>query len=114
MEVTFPVYRPEQIDDDGDGFCEEPPCVNVESEPLDTGLDSGSPDTGGTDPMYLLDCNDNDANVAPNKFDILNGIDDNCNGLIDEGDDDGDGYCEVQPLPNVNLLKLLLMPMMKA
>ena len=97
LEVTFPVYRPEQIDDDGDGFCEEPPCVNVESEPLDTGLDSGSPDTGSTNPMYLIDCNDDDANVAPNKLDILNGIDDHCNGLIDEGDDDGDGYCEVQP-----------------
>jgi hypothetical protein len=30
------------------------------------------------------DCNDNNPNVFPNAYDWLNGVDDNCNGLIDE------------------------------
>ena len=46
------------------------------------------------------DCNDNNANIYPEAAEISNGIDDNCNGIIDEGlekytyykDADGDGY----------------------
>lgn len=55
----------------------------------------------------LLDCNDNNANVNPGRTedcgadDTGNGIDDNCNGYVDEGcnpctttDVDNDGYSE--------------------
>ena len=39
------------------------------------------------------DCNDQDATVNPGVEEVCNGIDDNCNGAIDEGfDNDADGY----------------------
>lgn len=40
-----------------------------------------------------LDCNDNNANIHPNASEVCDGVDNNCNGQIDEGfDQDGDGY----------------------
>lgn len=45
------------------------------------------------------DCNDNDAAVKPNQVEVCDGIDNNCNGDVDEGvtadlylDADGDGW----------------------
>ena len=43
-----------------------------------------------------MDCDDSNDNIAPDEEDRANGIDDNCNGLIDEGEDDQDGYNEAQ------------------
>ena len=66
-------------DDDGDGYCEEPPCINYTET--------------------LQDCNDNNAGANPaDTTEAISNIDDNCNGLVDDGttvfDDDGDGYSE--------------------
>jgi len=45
------------------------------------------------------DCDDNDAAIHPGVPEAINGVDDDCNGLIDDGtvayDDDGDGYSEL-------------------
>ena len=44
------------------------------------------------------DCDDNDPTVNPSSPEVENGLDDNCNGVTDEGtnayDDDGDGFSE--------------------
>jgi hypothetical protein len=66
-------------DDDGDGYCENDTlCL------------------GGWTPG---DCNDGDAAAYPGNVEVVNGSDDDCDGIVDNGtdavDDDGDGYSEV-------------------
>lgn len=54
------------------------------------------------DPGPLADCNDRDDRIHPGRDEATapNGVDDNCDGRIDEGtvvyDDDGDGLSEVE------------------
>jgi hypothetical protein len=73
-------------DDDGDGFCEVPPCVNASET--------------------LPDCDDAAPWMYPGNTEILDGYDNNCDGRVDEGtvvyDDDGDGYCENPPCINAS------------
>jgi len=50
-------------------------------------------DRDGDGYNYNNDCDDNNANINPRaRENPNNGIDDNCNGMIDEVDSDGDGY----------------------
>jgi Putative metal-binding motif/Secretion system C-terminal sorting domain/Mycoplasma protein of unknown function, DUF285 len=58
-------------DADGDGFGNAAAPQNACSQP--SGFVSNS-----------TDCNDANANVRPNATEICNGIDDNCNGIIDD------------------------------
>ena len=52
----------------------------------------------------LIDCDDTLADVNPDGKEKPNGLDDNCNGTVDETtvvyDDDGDGYRESPPCVN--------------
>jgi PKD repeat protein len=68
------------LDTDGDGFGKPGTSIAASQQP----------------PGYsnnALDCNDDLASVNPQAQEVCNGIDDNCNGTIDEGfDTDADGY----------------------
>ena len=84
-------------------------CKDDSVTPEDTALPPG--DSGGADSSEPLDvdgdgvpasedCDDNDAAVSPNAQELCDGIDNNCDGAVDEGaadatpwysDVDGDG-----------------------
>ncbi len=112
---TNPAVHPEAtevcngIDDDCDGSIDE----NVTTDYFPDidgdgyGAAGATPTPACTAPADLVpddsDCNDNDPAVHPGATELCNGIDDNCNGTVDEGfgdcndsDDDGDGYSENQ------------------
>ncbi|MCO4743666.1 MAG: hypothetical protein KC912_02685 [Proteobacteria bacterium] len=72
-------------DDDGDGSCEGANLDNT------GGLDCGDGSTAG-------DCNDTTDQVSLNGTEVENEIDDDCDGVVDEGtasaDDDLDGFSD--------------------
>jgi len=37
-----------------------------------------------------IDCDDDDADINPGEIEVCNGVDDDCNSIIDDGDTDGD------------------------
>ncbi|MDP2314716.1 MAG: putative metal-binding motif-containing protein [Pseudomonadota bacterium] len=74
------------------GACVQAPDAGT--KPVDTGEEAVDIDTTGD-----LDCDEADPDVDPGATEICNGIDDNCDGEIDEGvegtyyqDFDGDGF----------------------
>ncbi len=113
------------FDDDGDGFseaegdCDDGDATSHPGSPeaadgMDNDCDgiadeetSGYDDDGDTYSEDEGDCNDGNAAVHPNAAEDggtgtlhANGLDDNCNGLVDDGtlefDDDGDGYSDLE------------------
>ncbi len=87
-EATAIDVGSECYDDDGDGYCEAPPCMNASATEED--------------------CDDTDVSVHPYAEEVVNGVDDDCDGFVDEGtcayDDDGDGFCECPPCENTSSL----------
>ncbi len=100
-------------DDDCDGLTDEPDSVGCETYYFDGDGDgwysSGSPfkctcvpqGNFSAQPWQAGDCNDLNANVFPLAGEACDGVDNNCNGMTDEGenicayywyDGDGDGY----------------------
>jgi hypothetical protein len=77
--------KDEGCDDDKDSFCDKTMVVVYAANtvcPLTTNA-------------ATLDCDDTNAVVNPNKVEICDGLDNNCNGLTDENcDKDADGYCD--------------------
>ncbi len=84
------------LDDDGDGL-------------IDEGLPVGGPPVDADGDGALLcaatpeaaDCNDQIASIHPGAIETCNGMDDNCNGTIDEGHPTGGDDCGVAGLLGV-------------
>jgi hypothetical protein len=71
----------------GSGDLGTPRATNVDCD-IDEDGDGFSPPDG--------DCDDDDSTVYPGAYEGLDGIDNDCDGTVDDGasDDDGDGYSE--------------------
>jgi len=71
----------------------------ADPEPTDTGTETVITDSDGDGFPAEEDCDDTDAAVNPSVSEVCDGVDNNCDGSIDEGltetfyaDADGDGY----------------------
>ena len=115
-EVLVYGTNPLVADTDGDGLTDGVE-INVNgTDPLDNDTDNDllldgeevllygtnplvpDPDDDGDAFYWFQDCNDTNAMVYPGALEVLNGIDDNCDGQWDEGfnatDTDGDGLSD--------------------
>ena len=115
-EVLVYGTNPLVADTDGDGLTDGVE-INVNgTDPLDNDTDDDllldgeevllygtnplvpDPDDDGDAFYWFQDCNDTNAMVYPGALEVLNGIDDNCDGQWDEGfnatDTDGDGLSD--------------------
>ena len=70
------------VDSDADGFGDPDAAVP-------------SCDTTGAEVPDGTDCDDGDALIHPERVEICDAIDNNCNGLVDDDDDDVDIYTQV-------------------
>ncbi|MEL6348096.1 MAG: MopE-related protein [Myxococcota bacterium] len=60
--------------------------VACDGEKSDTGTDPGIADLDGDGATADVDCDDADPTVSPDADEICDGIDNNCDGTVDEGD----------------------------
>ena len=93
VEVLVNGTDPLNNDTDGDGLLDGPEVMFHHSDPLVYDNDTDN------DTWYWFDdCNDTDPLINPVAAERLNGIDDNCNDLVDEGfnatDSDSDGLSD--------------------
>jgi subtilisin-like proprotein convertase family protein len=113
LEVLVYGTNPLLEDTDMDGLDDGTEVLVNGTDPLDNDTDDDLLSDGdevyiyGTNPLvfdadgdsdgfyWFQDCNDSNPNVNPDALEVLNGIDDDCNGSWDEGfnltDDDADG-----------------------
>jgi hypothetical protein len=76
---------PYYVDNDGDGFgvFETKKCLCDDANGAGTSIKFG-------------DCNDNDPLLSPGAGEVCDNVDNDCDGIIDEGcDEDGDGWCNI-------------------
>ncbi len=80
------------VDDDCDGLIDE--GFDIDGDGYTTcGSGRGIGNPYGSPLASFIDCNDNNAAIHPGATELCNGVDDDCDGTIDEGFDiDGDGY----------------------
>jgi hypothetical protein len=64
---------PNCTDADGDGFCAQQACSGVS--------------TASVTCLLGVDCNDSNGTIRPNAAELCDGVDNNCNGAVDEGID---------------------------
>ena len=73
----------ETCDHDGDGYCWPPPLASGPQLPCK---------------FAVPDCDDVQAAIYPNAYELCDGLDNDCDGTVDEGCDlDGDGFCNSMP-----------------
>lgn len=118
LEVLLYGTDPLTKDTDGDGLEDGIEILVNGTDPLDNDTDDDLLSDGdevnifGTNPLvfdadgdadgyyWFQDCNDSNAAVSPSAIEVLNGIDDDCNGTTDEGfnlsDADSDGLSDYE------------------
>ena len=93
QEVMVHSTNPLSYDSDSDGISDYDEIVVWFSDPLTFDADNDSDDY-----YHFQDCDDDDIEVNPGMLETLNGKDDDCDGLEDEGfndsDADGDGLSD--------------------
>jgi hypothetical protein len=72
---------------DGGGFCD---CTDNDEDTYDTCDPSHPQDNDG----QLADCDDSNALVNPGTPEVCDDLDNDCNGVVDDGDPGGGGYCD--------------------
>ena len=67
-----------------------PACKDSKDEPVDTGIQAVDEDGDGS--LSDVDCDDTNPAISPTAPELCDGLDNNCNGLVDDDPTDGTAY----------------------